>query len=359
MTNQDPGGRPPLRPVGRAERKSVRLAAEPAVNVQPLLAGSTLPLLIQARSRGLDPVAWAAEHRRQVESSLAAHGGVLFRGFAVEDLVHFRRFVEAIGGEPVEYTNRSTPRTQVEDRIYTSTEYPADQEIPLHNENSYTSTWPMKVFFYCEKQAAEGGMTPIAYSARVFERISPRLRERFADKRVMYVRNFGEGADLPWQEVFLTADPRQVEEHCRRAGIELEWKGGGRLRTRQVCQAVARHPRSGTMLWFNQAHLFHVSSLESRLREAMLEVFAEEDLPRNAYYGDGSALEISALDEIRQAYAAEQVAFPWEEGDILLLDNMAVAHGRTTYRGERKIRVGMSEPVSAWEIGASADRPQP
>ncbi len=335
----------------RTERTSVRLSADRPVTVEPLLSGSNLPLLVRSLRPDLDLAAWAVDNRSLVETSLARHGGVLFRGFDVQGVVPFRRVIEAMSGEPLEYTLRSTPRNAVGQNIYTSTEYPADQEIPLHNENSYTRVWPLKLFFYCEKRSAEGGMTPIAYSDRVYDRISPAVRERFERQRVSYVRNFGEGADLPWQEVFQTNDKDAVEEFCRQAGLQYEWKGEGRLRTRQICQAVARHPRTGKMLWFNQAHLFHVSSLGPAFEQAMREVFEEEDLPRNAYYGDGTPIENEALEEIRAAYRAEQIAFPWEEGDVLLLDNMGVAHGRTPYRGERKIRVGMTDPVHARDLG--------
>ena len=166
----------------------------------------------------------------------------------------------------------------------------------------------------------------------------------------MYIRNYSEEADLPWTEVFQTDDRARVEEFCREAGIEFTWKDGNRLRTRQTCQAVARHPANGKMLWFNQAHLFHVSSLDPETRQAMVSLFGEDGLPRDARFGDGDEIPLEDLEEIRKAYHAEQILFPWEEGDVLLLDNMAVTHGRTPYRGERKIRVGMSDPVGQHQI---------
>jgi alpha-ketoglutarate-dependent taurine dioxygenase len=100
-------------------------------------------------------------------------------------------------------------------------------------------------------------------------------------------------------------------------------------------------------VWFNQAHLFHISSLEPDVRESLLLSFREEDLPRNAYYGDGSRIEDDVLDEIRDVYQQEKVVFAWQEGDILMLDNMLMAHGRTPFIGQRKVLVGMAEPVNS------------
>jgi alpha-ketoglutarate-dependent taurine dioxygenase len=337
--------RMPLRKLVPVERKSVRLGDVVNVRTEPLRSGEPLPLLVRATTPGQDLAAWAGENRPAIENHLMQHGGILFRGFQVASLPDFQRVVSAVGGDLLEYRYRSTPRTEVTGRIYTSTEYPANQEIPLHNENSYSQSWPLKIFFFCEQPATTGGTTPIADSARIYDRIPASLRDRFREKRVMYVRNYGGGADLPWQEVFQTQDSAEVDAFCRDHGIGVEWLPGGRLRTRQVCQAVVRHPKTGRMLWFNQAHLFHVSSLEPEVREAMLEVFGPDELPRNAFYGDASPLEEAALAEIRQIYREEQVTFAWEQADVLLLDNMAVAHGRTPYTGPRKIRVGMTEPV--------------
>jgi alpha-ketoglutarate-dependent taurine dioxygenase len=110
-----------------------------------------------------------------------------------------------------------------------------------------------------------------------------------------------------------------------------------------VCQAVATHPDTGDVVWFNQAHLFHVSSLPPAVRDSLLSSYTEENLPRNVYYGDGTRIELPVLDSIREAYRQETITFPWQEGDVLMLDNMLAAHGRTPFVGARKVVVGMAE----------------
>jgi alpha-ketoglutarate-dependent taurine dioxygenase len=302
------------------------------------------PLVIQPLAPGLDLVAWAASHRGLIAQRLEQHGGILFRGFGVAEAATFERFIRAVSvGDLLEYTYRSSPRTRVHGNVYSSTEYPPDQIIPLHNENSYTTHWPLKIFFLAVQVAEQGGETPIADSRRVLKRIDRTVRDSLAARGVMYVRNYRAGIDLPWQTVFQTTDRSKVETFCRDNNIQCEWLDGGRLRTRQVCQAIASHPTTGEHVFFNQVHLFHVSSLPEAVRTALL-AFGEENLPRNTYYGDASPIEPDVLDEIRRAYQAEQVSFPWQAGDILMLDNMLVAHGRARFVGPRKVLVGMSEP---------------
>ncbi|MUG92219.1 TauD/TfdA family dioxygenase [Scytonema sp. UIC 10036] len=301
------------------------------------------PLVIQPKGQNFDLVTWTQSNIEFIEKQILKHGAILFRNFDVNDLLVFEKFMRVISPELLEYRERSTPRTELESNIYTSTEYPAREHIALHNEFSYAYTWPMKICFHCVKSATQGGETPIADCRKVFQAINPKIRERFIQQKVMYVRNYGSGIDLSWQEAFQTKDKSLVEEYCHKAPMEFEWKDDNRLRTRQVRPSVARHPKTQEMVWFNQAHLFHISNLELEVREALLELFKEEDLPRNTYYGDGFPIETSVLDEIREAYQQASMSFPWQEGDVLLLDNMLVAHGRKPFVGTRKIVVAMGE----------------
>jgi alpha-ketoglutarate-dependent taurine dioxygenase len=331
-----------MRP-GSIRRKPVSLTRVRLVMAEPIGEGSRLPLVIRPATEGVDLAAWALSNREFIQARLLDHGGILFRNFNLVSPDHFEQFAIACSAELLEYREPTSPRTLIKNNIYTSTDYPADQSIFLHNENSYRHTWPLKIFFFCLTPASEGGETPIADCRRVFERIDPKIRQRFIDKGWMLVRNFGEGLSLSWQSVFQTEDKMMVETYCREAGIEVEWRGD-RLRTRQVRQAVARHPATGAMVWFNHATFFHISTLEPSIREELLAEMEEADLPNNTYYGDGSPIELSVLEEIRDAYRSETVSFAWQERDLLMLDNMLVAHGRNPYAGPRKILVAMTEP---------------
>ena len=167
----------------------------------------------------------------------------------------------------------------------------------------------------------------------------------------MYVRNFHPGFGLSWQTVFQTDDRARVEEYCREAGIEHEWRSGDRLRTRQVRPAIACHPRTGETVWFNHATFFHVSTLPEVVREPLWRDFGEEDLPNNTYYGDGSPIEPETAEHMRQAYLGEMVELPWRQGDLLLIDNMLTAHARNPFTGARKVVVAMADPHTRDDVG--------
>jgi hypothetical protein len=98
--------------------------------------------------------------------------------------------------------------------------------------------------------------------------------------------------------------------------------------------------------------MFHVSNLSAPVREALLAEFKDDELPRNAFYGDGSAIESSVLDEIRETYKATAIAFPWQRGDILMVDNFLVSHGREPFAGPRKVLVALAELYANPEVSA-------
>ena len=303
-----------------------------------------LPILLDAGGGELNAVNWAEEYRPDIQGLIKINGVVLIRGLKVSGSAQFGQILSTLfGAELLEYTYRSTPRTRLRGNIYTATEYPASEAIPQHNENSYSRIWPNRIGFMCLLPAETGGETPIGDSRVVYNMLPKPIRDKFEQKGVMYVRNYST-LDLPWSVVFQTDDKSQVEAYCKVNELDYEWLDNGGLRTRQVTPATAVHPHTGEKVWFNQAHLFHVSSSGKDIAEALLASLGEGNLPRNSYYGDGSPIELEAIEQIRSVYEQTKIKFAWQKNDLLLLDNMLFTHGRESYIGARKVLVGMACP---------------
>lgn len=304
--------------------------------------GSVLPSLFMPRMAGERLMDAWSRLSPMIDAELAHVGGVLLRGFDVDSVEAFRAFAAAFGHPLLSYEFGSTPRTDVGGGVYTSTEYPAHQSIPLHNEQAYTREWPMRIWFHCVTASTEGGETPIADSRVIYRKMPAHILRRF-EPGVRYVRNYGD-FDVPWETVFNTQSRAEVEAYCRRNDIRFEWGRDGGLRTEQLCQAVEKHPLTGEMVWFNQAHLFHSSNLPSDVRDSLVDLLGADQLPRDARFADGSSMPDALLDEVRAVLDAETVSFRWEAGDVLMLDNMLVAHARSPFRGPRKVVVAMAQP---------------
>lgn len=304
-----------------------------------------LPLLLDIDPGGASPDGWVEAHQDDIRSVLEINGAILIHGLKVAGSSQFGRTLATLfGSDLLEYTYRSTPRTGLRGNIYTASEYPSTQVIPQHNENSYSRTWPKRIGFMCVLPAQSGGETPICDSRLVYKMLPQPIRDKFEAMGIMYVRNYST-LDLPWSVVFQTKDKAVVEAYCKTNDLRYEWLDNDSLRTSQVNAATAVHPDTGEKVWFNQAHLFHVSSLDREIAETLLRSMGEEKLPRNAYYGDGSPIEPDVLEVIRTAYEETKIKFVWQKGDILLMDNMLYAHGREAYTGARQVLVGMACPV--------------
>lgn len=320
------------------------------IHAAPLAAARDLPLLIRPAAGGPRPEMLSEwldgirEDAAWVGQRLLEHGGILFRGFPLQTAEDFHRLVASFDRAPRSYTGGNSPRERVSEGVYTSTSYAHTESISLHNEMSYASEWPAQIFFFCLTPPDDRGETPIADGRRILQRIDPSIRERFERKGVMYVRNLHGGSALgrSWQQTFETEDRAEVETFCRTAGIQWDWREDGSLRTQEVRPAVATHPITGETVWFNQAEQWHASSLDPKTRALLARIMGDEDLPHNAYYGDGTPIEPADLDRIREALDQEAVVFPWMRGDVLMLDNMLTAHGRRPYKGQRTILVSMT-----------------
>ena len=312
------------------------------------LSCGRLPLVIEpaiTTAPGAAALAqYVAAHHDWLTEALHEYGGVLFRGFTIREVEEFQQVARAVIPELQPYIEGQSPRTKVIDNVYTSTEFPPQYSITPHNELSYTKSPPRRIIFHCHIAPAEGGETPIFDFRQVYTAMDPDLRERFERGGVKYVKNMHgqeRGLGKSWMQHFETSDRSTVESYLRENNIEFAWATDGTLKTWTIRPATAKHPVTGEWHWFNQANLWHVTNVDERHREQLLARCGEDHLPTHAYYGDGAVIPDDDLDRVRKVMWDHAVIFPWQQGDVLVLDNFLVAHGRMPFKGPRKILVAM------------------
>lgn len=330
--------------------KAVALPTEDVVERTYLEPGQKLPLVIQARAEDVDLADWAKAHAQTLEKDLQEHGAILFRGFGIDTPEVLETFASVLC-PGLFNENSEHPRESVSGNIYTPVFYPPDQQLLWHNENSFNHSWPRKIFFACATPAAEGGETPLVDSRRIYQELDPEIRRRFEDKGVIYQRNYAAGLGLPWQTVFRTDSKEEAEERCAAARVDFDWREGDRLRTLAHRPAVVNHPETGETTWFNQAQHWHVSCLDEETKTSMRKLYEDDDLPRQCRYGDGTPIADEDMDAILDLYEELEVAFPWQRGDVLMVDNVLAAHGRNPFKGERKILVALGQMTTFEETG--------
>lgn len=321
----------------------VAMASDDVVVRETLREGTDLPVVLRPAHPDVDPVTWARAHRGRLEADLERHGALLFRGFGITHADALERFasvfVDDLFGE-----NGEHPRAALGGKVYTPVFFPPEEKLLWHNENSFNDEGPARIWFCCARPAESGGETPVVDSRAVHRRLDPALREEFTAKGVMYIRTYGTGLGLDWRSVFRTGDRAEAEARCARQDLRYEWHGD-RLRTTAVRPAVLRHPHTGEWSWFNQAQHWHTACLSPSVRESLLATMSPEELPRTCRFGDGTPIPDEAMHEILRVYQELEISFPWERGDVMLLDNILTAHARNPFQGERELLVAMGGMV--------------
>ncbi len=312
-----------------------------------MIAGASFPLVVEPPEAGAGDFGWLHARRGELTAELRRHGAIRFPGAGVDSPEALAAFVRALLGErSFGYAGGDSPRTRLSERVYTSTEFPAEYAISLHNELSYAARWPEHVLFCCAVPPQAGGETPVADSRRLLAALDPAVVAAFERRGVTYVRNLhgGEGMGRSWQDTFETADREAVEALCAASGAVARWKPGGGVQLRQTRPALATHPLTGERVWFNQADQFHPSTYPPRLHASLVALYGDdpETLPSYATFGDGERIPDAMLAAVRAAGAELAVALPWRRGDVLWLDNVLCAHGRNPFRGERRVLVSLA-----------------
>ncbi|MEU6589791.1 TauD/TfdA family dioxygenase [Streptomyces sp. NPDC046881] len=274
---------------------------------------------------------------------LARHKAVVFRGFGI-DPAELDTVMAPLLPRRLAYVHGNSPRTKVGRNVYTSTEYPPQYTISMHNEMSYAHQWPARLLFFCERAPETGGATPVVDGARWLRLLDPEVREGFA-RGVRYTQNLhgGRGFGKSWQETFETESRDDVEKFLESAEARYEWKPDGGLRVTQVRPATVRHPVTGTEVWFNQADQWHAAGLGDETAAALSRIMPERDLPQSVSFADGSPIPDAYVTQVRDRGLDAAVDVDWQAGDLLLIDNVLVAHGRRPFTGPRRVLVAMSD----------------
>jgi hypothetical protein len=302
--------------------------------------GGTFPLVLACRSpeARLDDVeAWIRAHADELSEEATRHGAILFRGFPVRSAEDFDRFVAAFGWESFAYEDSLSNAVRVNrtPRVFTANEAPPDVAIYLHHEMAQTPLYPSKLFFFCEQPAEVGGATPLCRSDVLWDRLAAR-RPDFArdcvEKGLRYsnvmppANDPASGMGRSWQSTLKAPTKKEAEGRLKDLGYHWEWLDDGCLRATTPVLPAVRDLPGGRRSFFNQLIAAYRGWKDTR-----------NDPSRAITFGDGTPLDRDAVAEAIEL--ADELSFdlPWQRGDVALVDNYVVMHGRRTFSGTRKV----------------------
>jgi len=311
----------------------------------------SLPV-IQAPKPGKNVVDFVKGNRDEVRATLKEAGGVMLRGFkAKEDAT--AKVLEKLGVKLGEDVFWSTPRQKVKGKTFSATEYDKNREIMLHCEAVYAKSYPRVLCFHSIKSAEVKGGTTYANLDDISADLGD-IVDEFERRGVQYVRCYRDMIDIPIAKAFGTDDKAEAQRRAEAKGMTVDYTADGAMRSKHTVRGAIVDPAGGKKLHFNQAHMFHPSRLAEKDREALTKLFGADGLPRQSNYGDGEPIPDAVIDRVVDTLAAHTKVIEWQDGDVVLVDNMRFLHGRQTYDGTRRITVAMGNNQTVEERTALA-----
>ena len=296
---------------------------------------------------------WMGEHREAIEQALLGFGAIIWRGFPIASSENFAGLLDEFEPYAQGYAGGTSDRKVVTGNVMEATRTPPEVTIPLHQEMSYMPSGPRLVAFYCREPSLTGGETVICDMRGLLEALPSPLRHKLTTHEVEYVRNMrSEAVDdwraeaiyrhPTWQYRFETEDPAAIEVLLKERGAQFEWHGDGSLSFWTRVPGITTHPVSGDVLYFNQmnSQVQHPLTIGEE-RAAAIDVAYGTTTPRaySVRFSNGEALSEAEFMAIHAAFEARKIAFPWQAGDVMLLENRLTAHGRNPFTGSRDVQV--------------------
>jgi alpha-ketoglutarate-dependent taurine dioxygenase len=315
------------------------LSTLPGLDLRP----GGLPVL--AADAAGDAPGWAAAHRDALRAVVAEHGCVVVRGLGLADAAGTVAVLQHLAPGLMTEKEAFASRQAYPGGVYSSSKWPSNQPMCMHHELSYAIEFPGLMVFTCLTPPQSGGATAVADATAVLDALPAGLVQRFEREGWLLTRNYNEDIGASVADAFGTDDRAAVESYCRANAIEFAWQPDGGLRTRQLRSAVLVHPRTGQRCWFNQIAFLNERTIDPEIREYLVDVYGAEGLPFNTRFGGGDPIGEDVVELLNEVYEARTVREPWQAGDLMLVDNLRLAHSREPYEGPREVLVAMTDPV--------------
>jgi alpha-ketoglutarate-dependent taurine dioxygenase len=320
---------------------------EPVQDASPgAVSPASFPVIVDNGRTALDlaaGLAWIEAHRAWALQAAAAAGVVVFRALPVETPDDFDAFVRAFGlpNFPHAESLSNAVRTNLTERVFTANEAPPDAVIGLHHEMAQTPIHPSRLFFFCAVPAERGGATVVCRSDRLHAALresEPAFVEACEAKGLTYSLVMpprddpGSPVGRSWRSTFGVDDRAGAEARMRRLGYAWSWVEDDGLRTTTPVLPAVRDLGGGRRSLFNQ------------LIAARGWSDARNSPASAVRFGDGGRLPDAAWARVGEVAATLSFDLEWQRGDVALVDNRVVMHGRKPFVGRRELLASLVAP---------------
>jgi hypothetical protein len=215
---------------------------------------------------------------------------------------------------------------------------------------AYMRDYPPRIAFFSCRTAQEGGATTICDMRRVTGNLPPSVVDKISRLGIRNVRNYAPYREsgevirtnpdsVPWNRAFPVGSMEEVTDLCDRMGMQAIWRDDGSLTLINHIPGFSAHPLTDERIYRGNIHSGGLSTTSTT--DAERKALHHRDLPSGHSLGDGSGLDADELAAFRAVIDEATVSWQWRDGDLMILDNLLVGHGREPYRGPRDQQVAL------------------
>ncbi|QYY33536.1 TauD/TfdA family dioxygenase (plasmid) [Cupriavidus pinatubonensis] len=291
--------------------------------------------------------AWTRDVMPVLEALITRHGGIVLRGFPTPDTADFADIIDQLPAFRDGYLGGRAPRMQIAGRVMEATRLDASVGLGVHSEMAYRRQFPRRIAFFSRKTAPVGGETTIADARNFVVQMGEDLVAKIASLGIRSALNYGpktgtvdasyvDQDKYGWNHAFDTDSPDEVEALCAARGLEPLWHDDGSLTVFATLDPFLDHPQTGQRLYRSGLHRSHTATevLDTEIRK-------NRRYPTGMFLGSAQRLETAEVDHINAVCDRNTHSWEWRDGDVMILDNLQVWHGRNPYQGQRDVQVAL------------------
>jgi alpha-ketoglutarate-dependent taurine dioxygenase len=263
--------------------------------------------------------------KAQVIDWFHSYQGLLFRGFGLDD-ASFKAFTDGFCQDFLPYVGGAyNGREPIEGdtTVLSVTGSGLKAAVPFHGEMWYTKHKPELLWFYCNTPPVANGETTLCSGGEVFADFLPSTQQLFLDNDIRYIRTYERAV---WQEVFKTDDLKLVQDICDQNDIQLTINDdGASVVTEYVTPAYVRDERNGGRPVFIN-NILPVAAQEyiGGSKTSIVRLANGDEIPKRV------------LLEIKEVTDRHTLSVAWEPGDLVMVDNTRLMHGRKAFADDRR-----------------------
>lgn len=252
--------------------------------------------------------------REKIISLFKEYGVLLFRGFSTDTAI-FKEFSNLFSTDFLDYAGGAFNRRVINGDQTVLSVNDFQTAIKLHGEMYYQKKIPLMLWFFCANPAAQDGETTVCDGRQFFNELSDATKELFNQKKLKFTAKMNKEQ---WQHKYKTDDINKLAEFCKLNDTHL---------TKYADDSIK---------------LEYIRPLVSSSRCGKYQVFINSLLPgmdlspEILSFDDNSQIPADLMAELNAIAEKVTTNICWHKGDILMIDNTRIMHGRLAFTDEKR-----------------------